>query len=192
MRPSALRDQNLLLPRHQRRAERRLRRQQQLEHMEPPADRAEPSHSVEEDEGFRVNEASRVTVEAEAGPAFETASGRAGSSSDGPAQGVITAQPQPLARDPEGQGTSMQEDSDSRPVPEAAPTTEEVGVQVDLEQLQRVPDCLICSDRSRSTILLPCAHVLLCQECADDFMARQARQCPVCREPFVLVQNIFF
>ena len=92
----------------------------------------------------------------------------------------------------------MQEDSDAAPGadPEAAPTTQEVGVQVDLEQFQRVPDCVICSDRARSTILLPCAHVLFCQECADDFMARQVWQapgglCPLCRQPFDALLDIF-
>jgi hypothetical protein len=43
--------------------------------------------------------------------------------------------------------------------------------------------CVVCMDRVRNVLLLPCKHMILCRECAADLESRQAlQQCPYCRQ----------
>ena len=41
-------------------------------------------------------------------------------------------------------------------------------------------ECCICMDRPRNSRLLPCAHAIVCSECAAHLLGRQDT-CPVCR-----------
>jgi len=38
--------------------------------------------------------------------------------------------------------------------------------------------CVICQDREKSVVLLPCRHMCLCAECA---LHDHLQQCPLCR-----------
>jgi hypothetical protein len=40
--------------------------------------------------------------------------------------------------------------------------------------------CIICSEESRNTKVLPCNHVVTCKRCTADIMRKDAK-CPVCR-----------
>ncbi|OAF67975.1 Mahogunin RING finger protein 1 [Intoshia linei] len=44
-------------------------------------------------------------------------------------------------------------------------------------------ECVICMTEKRDTIILPCRHLCLCEECAEA-IRYQSITCPICREPF--------
>eukprot|EP00775_Hariotina_reticulata_P004639 gene4639-4892_t len=47
----------------------------------------------------------------------------------------------------------------------------------------KVKKCVVCMERLRNVLLLPCKHMVLCRECAEDLDNRQAlQQCPYCRQ----------
>mmetsp|Transcript_11801 Transcript_11801/g.20190 ORF Transcript_11801/g.20190 Transcript_11801/m.20190 type:complete len:345 (+) Transcript_11801:24-1058(+) len=41
-------------------------------------------------------------------------------------------------------------------------------------------ECVICMTEERTTVLLPCRHVCLCEECSELFRTR-TEKCPICR-----------
>lgn len=43
--------------------------------------------------------------------------------------------------------------------------------------------CVICQDKLKSIVLLPCRHLCLCQECFRQ-LRRYRRECPMCRQPY--------
>lgn len=45
-----------------------------------------------------------------------------------------------------------------------------------------LPTCVICLDTPPDTVVLPCRHCCLCQECTHRFRL-SSRKCPVCRGP---------
>ncbi|XP_065357080.1 E3 ubiquitin-protein ligase RNF26 [Calliphora vicina] len=48
-----------------------------------------------------------------------------------------------------------------------------------LDSTQR---CVVCRDRQKCVLLLPCKHLCLCEECADYmFFTSQRQNCPLCR-----------
>lgn len=51
-----------------------------------------------------------------------------------------------------------------------------------LELEQKRSFCKVCTEKSINTVLLECAHFLLCEHCA-----RNAKQCPVCKKEIVRV-----
>jgi hypothetical protein len=52
--------------------------------------------------------------------------------------------------------------------------------------------CIICMDRARDTLILPCGHLCLCGPCNVDAAARPApRLCPMCRRPVQAAQRVF-
>ena len=48
-----------------------------------------------------------------------------------------------------------------------------------LEEQQELKLCVVCQDRHKSVLLLPCRHLCVCAECADSRMLQQ--RCPMCR-----------
>ncbi|XP_076661261.1 mahogunin ring finger 1 isoform X1 [Halictus rubicundus] len=44
-------------------------------------------------------------------------------------------------------------------------------------------ECVICMYDVRDTLILPCRHLCLCNNCADS-LRYQANNCPICRAPF--------
>lgn len=67
-----------------------------------------------------------------------------------------------------------------------------------LEQLKAVMDglvmedndgsdehlCVVCLERERDEVLVPCGHMVLCHGCCADIMA-SSNECPICREEIV-------
>ena len=51
--------------------------------------------------------------------------------------------------------------------------------------------CIVCMEREKKVVLLPCKHMCMCKVCTDEIMADKAR-CPVCREPVVDSFEAFF
>lgn len=50
-----------------------------------------------------------------------------------------------------------------------------------LEQEQESKLCIVCQDRNKCVIILPCRHLCLCMECCS-IIQREHRSCPVCRQ----------
>ena len=49
-------------------------------------------------------------------------------------------------------------------------------------------ECIICMDRGRNVIFLPCKHFSVCQWCAEDLLKPE---CPVCKLPVVQSVKLF-
>lgn len=50
------------------------------------------------------------------------------------------------------------------------------------EDLERQLYCVVCMERPRAVLFFPCRHLVCCQDCAVQLLARPARRkCPVCR-----------
>lgn len=43
-------------------------------------------------------------------------------------------------------------------------------------------ECIICLTNNKNTIMMPCGHLCVCDECAIP-IAKSTKQCPVCRAP---------
>ena len=41
--------------------------------------------------------------------------------------------------------------------------------------------CVVCLERARDEVLVPCGHMVLCRDCCTDIMA-SSNECPMCRE----------
>jgi hypothetical protein len=50
------------------------------------------------------------------------------------------------------------------------------------EQAISGSECVICLTEKRTTAVLPCRHLCLCAECAQQ-LAFQSNKCPICRGP---------
>ncbi|KAI6242649.1 RING-type E3 ubiquitin transferase [Aphelenchoides fujianensis] len=46
----------------------------------------------------------------------------------------------------------------------------------------RVFECSICKDNESDTLLLPCRHLCICNNCDDSFL-HNVKECPICRTP---------
>ena len=45
--------------------------------------------------------------------------------------------------------------------------------------------CVVCMEREKSVLLMPCLHLCICQGCTDQLIAHSGRKkamCPVCRQ----------
>lgn len=49
--------------------------------------------------------------------------------------------------------------------------------------------CIICYTNPRNTIINPCNHMCLCDECAND-MIQKSHQCPICRGPLKKITTL--
>merc|ERR1719498_1644971 len=43
--------------------------------------------------------------------------------------------------------------------------------------------CVICLTNEKNTVVIPCRHLCLCKECAEELRNRAGQKCPVCRGP---------
>ncbi|KAH8065898.1 hypothetical protein JL722_286 [Aureococcus anophagefferens] len=63
--------------------------------------------------------------------------------------------------------------------------------KADLEsKLKDSLQCKVCMDSKCSVILMPCMHVCLCEDCAEDIRAADGK-CPMCRADFASVSKIY-
>ncbi|KAG0263116.1 hypothetical protein DFQ27_001918 [Actinomortierella ambigua] len=46
------------------------------------------------------------------------------------------------------------------------------------------PECVICLSDVKDTLVLPCRHFCICNECADVLRRRTPQRCPICRQEF--------
>lgn len=53
-----------------------------------------------------------------------------------------------------------------------------------------LPECVVCQDRSRSVVLMPCRHLCLCTQCCSAILA-STRLCPVCRQEINASTEVF-
>ena len=44
------------------------------------------------------------------------------------------------------------------------------------------PDCVVCLSDPRDTAILPCRHMCVCKECAEE-LRKSSNKCPICRGP---------
>lgn len=54
-------------------------------------------------------------------------------------------------------------------------------LQKKLEETDQELRCLICMDRARDTVIMPCLHFLFCKQCIDQH-GKTSNQCPSCRQ----------
>ena len=55
---------------------------------------------------------------------------------------------------------------------------DEINDEVDEEENENI--CKICFDKKINTVILPCAHVVVCLECSQGFTGT-TNECPICR-----------
>ncbi|CAD5215687.1 unnamed protein product [Bursaphelenchus xylophilus] len=46
----------------------------------------------------------------------------------------------------------------------------------------RAFECVVCRDNPSDTLLLPCRHLCICNQCDSDFLSN-VKECPICRTP---------
>ncbi|XP_075150150.1 uncharacterized protein LOC142224260 [Haematobia irritans] len=52
--------------------------------------------------------------------------------------------------------------------------------------------CVVCRDRQKCVVLLPCKHLCLCEECADYMIfSAQSQKCPLCRTNIVHSMSVY-
>eukprot|EP01065_Artemidia_motanka_P049059 TRINITY_DN804_c1_g1_i1.p1 TRINITY_DN804_c1_g1~~TRINITY_DN804_c1_g1_i1.p1 ORF type:complete len:653 (+),score=195.05 TRINITY_DN804_c1_g1_i1:111-2069(+) len=51
--------------------------------------------------------------------------------------------------------------------------------------------CVVCAERDRSVVLVPCGHAMTCKQCAADIRARTG-QCPTCRQAVTDAVEAYF
>jgi RING finger protein 26 len=63
---------------------------------------------------------------------------------------------------------------------------------VDDEKERRM--CVVCQDRSKSVLILPCRHMCLCVDCGNHIArsrSRERRKCPLCRSKINTIMNVY-
>lgn len=60
----------------------------------------------------------------------------------------------------------------------------------ELEEEREVRLCVVCADKAKSVILLPCRHLCLCAACRSAIITRD-NCCPICRQPIMETLSVF-
>eukprot|EP00639_Heterosigma_akashiwo_P036542 CAMPEP_0194723210 /NCGR_PEP_ID=MMETSP0296-20130528/14251_1 /TAXON_ID=39354 /ORGANISM="Heterosigma akashiwo, Strain CCMP2393" /LENGTH=81 /DNA_ID=CAMNT_0039626533 /DNA_START=97 /DNA_END=339 /DNA_ORIENTATION=+ len=68
----------------------------------------------------------------------------------------------------------------SAPTPSLAPTGSDGSTRAGAEVESASPECAVCMDAQKDTLIAPCGHVCCCNTCATILQARED-SCPVCR-----------
>ena len=55
---------------------------------------------------------------------------------------------------------------------------------------KRDAECVVCLDKPKDHLIMPCMHMCLCEECAQDFGDPKA-SCPICGKKVKKVARIF-
>lgn len=88
---------------------------------------------------------------------------------------------------PGGQQQHAAQQHHAGPRPAAANTLESIKAAMEemcIEEDEHIGDehlCVVCLENARDEVLVPCGHMVLCQECCADIMA-STNECPMCRE----------
>jgi len=53
-------------------------------------------------------------------------------------------------------------------------------------------NCIICFEKERNHILIPCGHLILCKSCCDTFKERNISNCPLCQSKINLICKVFY
>lgn len=53
-------------------------------------------------------------------------------------------------------------------------------------------ECVVCLDPPRDHIILPCKHVCLCGDCAEDYLEGGVEECPQCRVKIIEIKQVTF
>ncbi|OQR67833.1 neuralized protein 4-like [Tropilaelaps mercedesae] len=53
------------------------------------------------------------------------------------------------------------------------------------------PDCVVCLENPRDTLLKPCCHFVLCSVCAALLLQSSLKECPMCRKTIVDLEKIY-
>ncbi|XP_053555092.1 E3 ubiquitin-protein ligase XIAP [Bombina bombina] len=69
---------------------------------------------------------------------------------------------------------------------EEKPREKEISVEEKLRQLQEEKICKVCMDRTISIVFIPCGHLVVCAECAEEI-----NKCPICCTVIQRRQKIF-
>ncbi len=54
---------------------------------------------------------------------------------------------------------------------------------------KRDTECVVCLDKPKDHVVMPCMHMCLCEDCAKDFGAKN--NCPMCSKKVRKVMRIF-
>ena len=71
-------------------------------------------------------------------------------------------------------------------------TAEDVQRFVESEKERRM--CVVCQDRTKSVLVLPCRHMCMCVECGNMIArsrSRESRRCPLCRTKINTIMNVY-
>ncbi|KAL3871808.1 hypothetical protein ACJMK2_039780 [Sinanodonta woodiana] len=67
-------------------------------------------------------------------------------------------------------------------------------LEKEVERERERRKCVVCQDRSKSVLILPCKHMCLCVECGNQIARHRVanrRICPLCRQKIRTIMNVY-
>jgi len=52
--------------------------------------------------------------------------------------------------------------------------------------------CVVCEDGRKEVLLMPCNHMCLCKNCAESYLFKTMKDCPICRTPVKEFRAVFY